>query len=430
MKQQNRSSLYRLSVRSMLGLTLFTLPALTLSSVFTLSKSTVLAQQPDPTTEPAMPQSADSEMDLASIEPVIQTDDPMQIQPQNPSPEWAPTIDPQMMAVVEQLTALAPPPYPQLTGAQAREAPTATSAVMEILRKTGTAPVAPAVDVSHQVIPGPTDQGILVRTYTPLQGDGPFPVIVYYHGGGWVIANVDTYEPSARALAAKTGAIVVSVAYRQAPENPFPAAHEDAFAAYEWARENAGDINGDPTRVAVAGESAGGNLAVATALLAKETGIEMPEHILSVYPIADGDVDSPSYDEYANAKPLNRPFMEWFFENYIGDPDDFESPLISLVDADVSGLPPTTIINAEIDPLRSEGEDLAVRMEEAGVPVVQQTFPGVTHEFFGMAAILEQAVDAQALAARRLRESLAIDAPEEMTEETSEEMTEETANRK
>lgn len=233
-----------------------------------------------------------------------------------------------------------------------------------------------------------------------------------------MIENLDTYEPSARALAAKTGAIVVSVAYRQAPENMFPTAHEDAFAAYEWARESAGEIDGDPTRVAVAGESAGGNLAVATALLAKEYGVEMPNHILSIYPVADGDTESPSYDEYANALPLNRPFMEWFFENYIGDSDDFDNPLISLVEADVSGLPPTTIINAEIDPLRSEGEDLAVHMQEAGVPVLQQTFPGVTHEFFGMSTILEQAVQAQDLAASRLREALGIETADVQTPST------------
>ena len=167
------------------------------------------------------------------------------------------------------------------------------------------------------------------------------------------------------------------VAYRQAPENKFPAAHEDAFAAYQWVVENASTINGDSERIAVAGESAGGNLAVAVTLMARDAGIKLPAHILSVYPIADGDTtESPSYDEYANAVPLNRPLMEWFFEQYFGDPSDAESPLISLVNADLSGLPPTTIINAEIDPLRAEGEELAQRMADAGVSVEQQTFGG------------------------------------------------------
>lgn len=341
--------------------------------------------------------------DSVNVRPRIGTTDPMEVQPTGLAPDWAPTIDPQMQAVVEQLLAYEAPPYPQLTAAQAREAPTATSAVMGILGKTGTPPTAPAVDIAHQVIPGPTDQGVLVRTYTPLRGTGPFPVIVYYHGGGWVIADLDTYEPSARALAARTGAIVVSVAYRQAPENKFPAAHEDSYAAYQWALENAADINGNSDQIALAGESAGGNLAIAVALMAKERGLELPDHILSVYPIADGDTESPSYDEYANAFPLNRPFMEWFFDQYLSSPEEADNPLISLTSADLSGLPPTTIINAEIDPLRSEGEELAAQLEAAGVEVLQTTYPGVTHEFFGMAAILEQAVAAQELAADRLR---------------------------
>ena len=195
------------------------------------------------------------------------------------------------------------------------------------------------------------------------------------------------------------------MAYRQAPENKFPAAHEDAFAAYQWVLENASTINGDPDHIAIAGESAGGNMAVAVALMARDAGIELPAHILSVYPVADGDTESPTYDEYANAVPLNRPLMEWFFDKYLSDPSDAQSPLISLVDADLNGLPPTTIINAEIDPLRAEGEELAQRMSEAGVSVEQQTFPGVTHEFFGMAAVLEQAVQAQDLAVSRLQEA-------------------------
>ena len=337
--------------------------------------------------------------------PQIETTEPMEVQPEESAPSWAPTIDPQMLAVVEELLAFEAPSYTELTGEQAREAPTPTDAVRDILSKTGLPPMPATLDITHQVVPGPVPQGVLVRTYTPLQGDGPFPVIVYYHGGGWVIAQLDTYEPSAKALAEKTGAVVVSVAYRQAPENKFPAAHEDAFAAYQWVVDNASTINGDPDHIAIAGESAGGNLAVAVTLMARDAGVKLPAHILSVYPIADGDTESPSYDEYANAIPLNRPLMEWFFDQYLSDPNDAQSPLISLVNADLSGLPPTTIINAEIDPLRAEGEELAQRMADAGVNVEQQTFGGVTHEFFGMAAVLEQAVQAQDLAVRRLQEA-------------------------
>lgn len=330
----------------------------------------------------------------------------MQVRPAGPAPEWAPNIDPQMLAVIEQLDAFGAPPLPEMAPAQARKAKTPTDAVEALLRKTGMPPMQPAVAIDHRVVPGPTPQGVLVRTYTPVQGSGPLPVIVYYHGGGWVIADLDTYEPSARALAEKAGAVVVSVAYRQAPENKFPAAHEDAFAAYRWVVENAGTIGGDPNRIAVVGESAGGNLAVATVLQAREQGVRLPVHIVSVYPIADGDTESPSYAEHANAKPLGRAGMQWFFEQYLRGPQDARDPRISLVSADVSGLPPTTIINAQIDPLRSEGEQLAERMRQAGVQVEQRTFRNVTHEFFGMAAVLEQAEEAQNLAVNRLAECI------------------------
>ena len=212
-------------------------------------------------------------------------------------------------------------------------------------------------------------------------------------------------EPSASALAAKTGAIVISVAYRQAPEHSFPAAHEDAFAAYEWARDSASTINGNEEMVATAGESAGGNLAVAVALMAKERNVEMPDHILSVYPIADGNIDSPTYDEYVNSLFLNKPLMKWFFEQYNPNWENEENPWISLVSADLSGLPPTTIINAEIDPLRYEGMILAEKLAAAGVPVERRVYEGVTHEFFGMNALLEEAVAAQAFAAMRLQEA-------------------------
>ena len=327
------------------------------------------------------------------------------IQPEGPKPDWAPDIDDQMWAVVEQFISYEVPPLPSLTAEQARELPLFRAAANDILRKYDITPEPAKVMINHRVIPNDTDPGLLVRIYTPREGTGPFPVIVYYHGGGWVIANLDTYESSAAALAEKTGAIVLSVAYRQAPEHRFPAAHNDAFAAYQWARDSATVINGDPEEVATAGESAGGNLAVAVALMAKNAGVALPEHILSVYPIADGDVESPTYDEYANALFLNRPLMVWFFDLYYPEWKSQDNPLISLVEADLSGLPPTTIINAEIDPLRAEGEDLAHRLENAGVEVTRRVYEDVTHEFFGLDAILEQAEHAQNLAAEELRQA-------------------------
>lgn len=325
------------------------------------------------------------------------------IQPEGPAPEWAPDIDPQMLAVIEQLKSYGTPPLHTLTAEQAREAPTPTDAVMDLLKKHNITPEPPKVDINHRVIPNNTEEGLLVRTYTPQEGTGPYPVIVYYHGGGWVIAGLDTYEPSAAALAERTGAIVMSVAYRQAPEHMFPAAHEDAYAAYQWARHNAAEINGNPEQVATVGESAGGNLAVAVALMAKERDLELPEHIVSIYPIADADVQSPTYEKYADALPLNRPLMEWFFNRYYPEWKNEDHPWIALVEADLSGLPPTTIINAEIDPLRSEGGELAEQMRIDGVEVVRETYEGVTHEFFGMHAVLEQAEHAQKLAASRLQ---------------------------
>ena len=229
----------------------------------------------------------------AKLGPQVSASDPMNVMPDMAAPDWAPNIDQQMLAVIEQLTATEPPAYPELTPFQVRNAVLPAEAVAEVLMKTGL-PAAPAkTDVIQKKLPVGPEEGLLVRMYKPLDAPaGPLPIIVYYHGGGWVIADLDTYEPSARALAAKSGAIVVSVAYRQAPEHTFPTAHEDSYAAYEWVTQNAASIGGDPERIATAGESAGGNLAVAVALMARDRGGRMPVHILSVYPIADGDVQS------------------------------------------------------------------------------------------------------------------------------------------
>ena len=331
--------------------------------------------------------------------------DPMDVTTDAPKPAWAPDIDDQMWAVVDQLKAFGNVPYPQLTGFQARHEKTPTNAVMALVMKTGVPPMQPQVTINHRKIPVGPPQGLLVRTYTPMNTSGPLPVVVYFHGGGWVIADLDTYEAGAQALATKAGAVVVSVAYRQAPEDRYPAAHDDAFAAYQWVVQNAAAMGGDPARVALAGESAGGNLAVATAVRARDEGVQAPVAIVSVYPIADGDVQSPSYDRYADALPLNRAGMEWFFDNYAPDWRTRAYEYVDLLEMDLAGLPPTTVINAQIDPLAAEGRDLADRLEAAGVDVEHRLFNGVTHEFFGMDAVLEQAGAAQDLAAERLRDA-------------------------
>ncbi len=309
----------------------------------------------------------------------------------------------QMQAVLNELQALRPRPIPRLTPAEARQQPTPADAAKMQLQKEGkpTAPD-PAVGSIDRTIPGPGG-ALPVRVYTPKHGSGPLPVVVYYHGGGWVIADKDVYDAGARAISKMANAVVLSVDYRQGPEHKFPAAHDDAYAAYEWALKNAASIGGDPRRVALAGESAGGGLAGATAIMARDKGVQAPVAVVSVYPIAGTDTTTPSYVENANAKPLDRPTMSWFFQHYLHRAEDRRDPRVNLVAADLKGLPPTTIINAQIDPLRSEGEMLAQRLRAAGVDVEQKTYDGVTHEFFGMGMVIDEAMDAQKMAADAIK---------------------------
>jgi acetyl esterase/lipase len=242
--------------------------------------------------------------------------------------------------------------------------------------------------------------------YTP-EGSGPFPVVLYFHGGGWVFADRKVYDGGARGLAKQANAVVVSVDYRRAPENKFPAAHDDALAAYRWLASNAATLNGDPKRLALAGESAGGNLAVATAVAAHKAGLTAPKHVLSVYPVAQSNTDTESYLKYADAMPLNRPMMLWFIAQVTSSPADAKDPRIDLVHANLQGLPPVTVINAEIDPLRDDGAQLEQALRKAGVSVERKVYPGVTHEFFGTAAVVEKAEQAQAYAGQRLKADLA-----------------------
>ncbi len=252
------------------------------------------------------------------------------------------------------------------------------------------------------MIPGGAGQQLLIRIYQPA-GEGPFPALVYFHGGGWVIANLDTYDPSCRALTNAANCTVISVAYRQAPEFRFPAAPEDAYAAYRWVLNNAASIRVDPNRVAVGGESAGGNLATVTALLARDRGAKLPVHQMLIYPITNYAFNTPSYQAFTDIMPLNTPLMQWFFNYYLRRPSDGASPYVSPLRANVQGLPSATVITAEFDPLRDEGEAYAERLRAAGVPVTVTRYTGVTHEFFSMAAIIDKAKQAVAEAAAGLR---------------------------
>ncbi|MBC7809347.1 MAG: alpha/beta hydrolase [Akkermansiaceae bacterium] len=311
-----------------------------------------------------------------------------------------------MQAVIEKFISFNVPPLITLTPQQARQQPTVADAVRGVLQDRGisTAP-APVGSVVDRTVPGPA--GLLpVRVYTP-QGAGPFPVLVYFHGGGWVIATIDTYDSSCRALCNAAQCVVVSVEYRKGPENPFPAAHEDAYAATQYVMNNVGEFNGIAGKVAVGGESAGGNLATAVSILARDRGGRVAVHQLSVYPVANSDLNTPSMIENADAVPLSRSGIQFFVQNYLPNVGDRNSPLIALVNANLQNLPPVTIVAAGIDPLRSDGQALADRFRAANVSVRYQVYSGVTHEFFGTGAVVARARDAVSFAADGLLASFA-----------------------
>lgn len=319
-------------------------------------------------------------------------------------PVWAPDIDDNMQVILDKLGSYGDKPTESLSAPQARQQHTPTDAVMDVMKENSVAMPASGVDTVGKEIP--VEGGsIHARIYTPKNTTGTHPLIVYYHGGGWVIADLNTYDASAKGLSEQTGAVVVSVHYRQGPEHKFPTAHNDAFSAYQWALQNAASLNADPKMVAVAGESAGGNLACNVSIMARDKGIQMPLRQILVYPVASNDMNSESYQKYASAKPLSKPMMEWFAKNYLGNMSKASDPRIALVNANLKGLPPTTIVAAEIDPLQTEGKMLADKLKSAGVDVNYKLYNGVTHEFFGMATLLQDAKDAQAFAASDLKHS-------------------------
>jgi acetyl esterase len=318
--------------------------------------------------------------------------------------EAASTPEDQMKAVLDELAAFNAPSIDKLSPANARNLPTAADAVLAVLAKQGKPAVEMVGDISHELIPGPAGD-LLARIYRP-QGNGPFPVLVYFHGGGWVIANLGTYDASCRALTNAAKCMVVSIAYRQAPEHKFPAAAEDAYAAVQWVMTNAAKLNGDPNRVAVGGESAGGNLAAVTCLMARDQKGKMPVHQMLVYPVTNYAFDTPSYQEIGTNPevPLNRLGMQWFWEQYLKSPSDGSNPYASPLRAEsLQGLPPATVITADIDPLRSEGQAYAQRLRTEGISVTTTNYANVTHEFFGMGAVLDKAKQAVNGAAIGLR---------------------------
>ena len=316
--------------------------------------------------------------------------------------------DADMQAVLDELATLGGKPIETLTPQEARRQPTPADAVTSLLKKQrkDTAPMAlvPGVISVDREIQGATGN-IPARIYTP-EGAGPFPVVVYFHGGGWVIGDKQVYDGGARGLSKQAQAIVVSVDYRLAPEAKFPAAWDDALAGYKWAAANAASIKGDPTRIALAGESAGGNLALATAIAVRDAGMPAPTHVLAIYPVAQtGNLDTASYRDSATAKPLNKAMISWFVDKLLTKPADKMDPRLDLVNAKLAGLPPVTIIGAQIDPLREDGALLEVALKKAGVKVQRKVYTGVAHEFFGMAAVVKKAADAQKVGGQALRDS-------------------------
>lgn len=317
--------------------------------------------------------------------------------------------DDDMLAVLNAQASLNPKAIEKLDVPTARQQPTVADGVNVLLRQQGrsTRPedLVPGVTSMDTMIDGAAGK-LPARVYTPT-GAGPFPVVVYFHGGGWVIADKQVYDGGARGLAKQANAVVISVDYRRAPEAKFPAAWDDALASYKWTLANVARMKGDAKRVALAGESAGGNLALATAIAARDAGLQRPAHVLAVYPVTQTSLNTESYIENAIAKPLNRAMVEWFVDKTTRSPADLKDTRLQLIDARLEGLPPVTIINARIDPLRSDGAKMADALKKANVPVERRDYEGVTHEFFGTAAVVEKAKQAQMFAGERLKQSFA-----------------------
>jgi acetyl esterase len=254
-------------------------------------------------------------------------------------------------------------------------------------------------------VPGPAGE-LPVRVYTP-EGEPPFPIVVWFHGGGWVVGTLDTYDPLCRALAAAVPAVVVSVGYRLAPEHPWPAAVEDAYAATLWASRNAAGLGGAQDRLAVAGDSAGGNLAAVVALGARDRGGPAIAFQLLVYPALDAAADTASWRDHAEGFHLTAAGMRWYWDHYLGGADGRAPDASPLRAAFLGGLPPALVIVAEHDVLRDEGEAYAARLAGAGVAATATRYPGMVHGFFRWRAVTATADTALAEAAAALGSALA-----------------------
>jgi acetyl esterase len=303
-------------------------------------------------------------------------------------------LDPAAKKFLDQVAAMGAPPTHTLTPAVVRAA---------------RAPVPPGPDVARvedMEVFGP-EGPIPVRLYYP--SDEPnLPVLVWYHGGGWVIGSVEGDDPTARRLCLATGAIVISADYRLAPEHPYPAAVDDAYAVAVWAWQNAARYGGDATRMAIGGWSAGANLAAVVTLLSRDRGGPVFRHQLLVVPVTDARMETASYVDNAEGFILSKPLMEWFYNHYAPEGVDrlqhTISPLFAESHAD---LPPADIHVAEFDPLRDEGEAYAKVLEAAGVPVTVTRHAGQIHTFFTAAHLFPHGLETVGVAAERVKQALA-----------------------
>jgi acetyl esterase len=304
-------------------------------------------------------------------------------------------LDPQAEALLDQITAMGGFAFEQLSVAEARAAVAGLAAVQ------GRPEAIARVD--DRRIPGPQGD-IPIRIYHP-GGAGRLPVLVYFHGGGWVLGSIDMVDGICRSLANGAGCMVVSVDYRLAPEHKFPAAAEDSYAATCWVAEHAAALGVDAGRLAVGGDSAGGNLAAVVTLMARDRGRPEIVHQLLVYPVTDSACDTPSYRANAHDYLLTKDAMLWFWDHYTNGAGDRSHPYAAPLRAsNLLNLPPALVITAEYDPLRDEGEAYATRLRECGVPVEVTRYRGMIHGFFGMAGALDQgrhAIDQAAMALRK-----------------------------
>ncbi|HMC49739.1 MAG TPA: alpha/beta hydrolase [Solirubrobacterales bacterium] len=270
-------------------------------------------------------------------------------------------------------------------------------------------PPRPMARVDALTIPGPGGE-MPARLYVALGApQPPQPMLVYYHGGGWVIGDLDTHDSACRFLAEHSGCRVLSIDYRLAPEHPFPIPVEDAVAAFAWAHEHAAELGADPERMAVGGDSAGGNLSTALCLQNRDAGSPQPAMQLLLYPVTDAVGGQQSRDTFAEGFLLTREDMEWFENHYIPDGIDDDEPRASMMRAaDVSRLPPAYVATCGFDPLRDEGEIYAARMREAGVQVVLQRQSGQIHGFANLTAICPSARTAMLEVAGALRMGLGL----------------------